>query len=222
VETSTSLEEHFMTDNIEFRKFDAPTVHDLQSAERDRKRIEKARVDGTLVCTEDQADAMASLPEYTGTTDSDRAEYLRANSHELATQAVAAAREKIGGRNLAVEADAYANQRALERANQLITDPDSVMNAARPECNDTTSKENAKRVGQEILGARHVHDFLSDSEGSFEGISPGFLMTIADKMTATREERVGAAVDEAWPTEEDLDEVDRMQAEYYETPVEEV
>jgi hypothetical protein len=61
--------------------------------------------------------------------------------------------------------------------NQLITDPDSVMDAARPERNDTTSKENAKRVGQEILGARHVHEFLSDSEGSFEGISPGCLMT---------------------------------------------
>jgi hypothetical protein len=187
-----------------------------------------------------------TLPEYTGTTDSDRAEYLRANSHELATEAVTSARQ--------------------QRANQLITDPDSVMDAARPERNDATSKENAKRVGQEILGARHVHEFLSDSEGSFEGISPGCLMTDnrlaelqsfsnqlasvstdfeaelenrfcetipeaaaflsdmqrADEMAATREERVGAAVDEAWPTEEDLDEVDRMQAEYYEKPVEEV
>jgi hypothetical protein len=92
-----------------------------------------------------------TLPEYIGTTDGDRANYLLENADVLADQAVAAAREKIGGRNLAVEADAYANQRALERANQLITDPDSVMNATRPECNDTTSKENAKRVGQEIL-----------------------------------------------------------------------
>jgi hypothetical protein len=220
VETSTSLEEHFMTINGDLK-----TINEVIDAEID------ALPDGLL-------------SKYTGTTQGDRANYLFENADTLAAQAVAAAREKIGGRNLAVEADAYANQRALERANQLITDPDSVMDAARPERNDTTSKENAKRVGQEILGARHVHEFLSDSEGSFEGISPGCLMTDnrlaelqgaqilfdtapevaaylanlqrADEMAATREERVGAIVDEAFPTEEELEECARVRQEYFE------
>ena len=36
----------------------------------------------------------------------------------------------------------------------------------------------------------------------------------ADEMAATREQRVSEAVDEVWPTEEDMREVDAMKAEY--------
>lgn len=172
----------------------------------------------------------ATLPEYTGTTDGDRALYLRANSHALATEAVTDARQ--------------------QRADQLINDPDSVMskvNAQRVGRQILQEGLDAARPNRQSSSYGCISDpakFMADLQRKFDSPTVHELqsaerdhlvemqgaqvlfdtapevakylsdMQRADEMATTREQRVGEAVDAAWPTEEDMREVDAMKAEY--------
>ena len=133
-------------------------------------------------------EANSALPKYTGTTDGDRANYLFENADQLAAEAVTSARQRIDK----VRSDGYlvcTDDQAdaiIERAFQLIDDPDSVMDAARPECN--------------VLGGSRMIETAPEAARFMSDLQR------ADEMSETREERVGAIADEVWANLEEMRE----------------